>query len=67
MSIQQQAGFEMLTPGIVLVIGLGVDFRCFPVAEQHTMTGQRSSDHDGQETTIERHTYLLCAVATLIT
>ena len=28
------------------------------------MTGQRSSDHDGQETTIARRTRLSCAAAT---
>jgi hypothetical protein len=57
-------GFEMLTSGIVLVIGLAADFPCLPVAEQHTVTGQRSSDHDGQETTIERRTRLSCVAAT---
>jgi len=46
MSIQRQVWFEMLTSGIGLVIGLAVDFPCLPVAEQHTMTGQRSSVHD---------------------
>jgi len=64
MSIQQQVGFEMLTAEISLVISLVADFPCLPVAEQHTMTGQRSSVHDGQEMTLERHTCLSCAVAT---
>jgi len=41
MSIQRQEGFEMLKSGIDLVIGLEADFPCLPVAEQHTMTGQR--------------------------
>jgi len=67
MSIQRQVWFEMLTSGIGLVIGLAVDFPCLAVAEQHTMTGQRSSDPDGQETTIERHTCLSCAAETSTT
>ena len=66
MSIQQQVGFEMLTVEIGLVIGLAADFPCHPVAGQHTMTGQRSSVHDGQEMTLQRHTYLSCAVVTSI-
>jgi hypothetical protein len=67
MSIQRQVGFEMLTPGIDLVVGLAADFPCLPVAEKHTMTGKRSSDHDGQEMTLERRTCLSCAVATSTT
>jgi len=67
MSIQPQVWFEMLTFGIGLVIGLAADFPCLPVAEQHPMTGQRSSDPDGQATTIERHTCLSCAAATSTT
>ena len=57
----------MLTVEINLAIGLAADFTCLPVAEQHTMTGQRSSDHNGQEMTLERHTCLSCAVATSTT
>ena len=57
-------GFEMLMSGIGLVIGLAADFPCLPVAEQHIVTGQRSSDNDGQETTVERRTRLSCATAT---
>ena len=49
MSIQRQVGFEMLTSGIGLAIGLAADFSCLPVAEQHTMTAQKSSDHDRQK------------------
>jgi len=64
MSIERQVGFEMLTAGTGLVIGLAADFPCLPVAEQYTMTGQRSSFHDGQEMTLERHTCSSCAVAT---
>ena len=64
MSTERQVGFEMLTSGIGLVIGLAADFPCIPVTEQHTVTGQRSSDHDGQETTIERRTSLSCVAAT---
>ena len=64
MSIPRQVEFELLTAEIGLVIGLAADFPCLPVAEQHTMTGQRSSVHDGQEVTLERHTCLSCAVAT---
>jgi hypothetical protein len=64
MSMQRQVWCEMLTSGIGLVIGLAADFPCLAVAEQHTVTGQRSSDHDGQETTIERRTRLSCAAGT---
>jgi hypothetical protein len=67
MSIQRQVEFEMLTAEIGLVICLAADFPCLPVAEQHTMTRQRSSGHDGQEMTMERHTCLSCAVATSTT
>ena len=67
MVIQRQVGFQMLTPGVGLVIGIAADFFCLPVAEQHTMTTQRSSDHDGHETTLERHACLSCAVATSTT
>jgi len=67
MSIQRQVEFEMLTSGIGLVMGLAGDFPCPPVAEQHTMTGQRSSNHDSQETIIERHTCVSCAAATATT
>jgi len=67
MSIQRQVWYETLTSGIGLVIGLAVDFPCLPVAEQHTMTGKRSSDPDDQETTIERHVCLSCAAATSTT
>jgi len=56
-------GFEMVTSGNDLVVGLAADFVCLPVAEKHTMAGKRSSDHDGQETTLERCTCLSCAVA----
>jgi len=64
MAIQHQVGLEMLTAETGLVIRLAADFLCLPVVEQYTMTGQRSSFHDGQEMTLERHTCSSCAVAT---